>query len=83
MQEATQVLLDARFILISDKKWTKICEDFFRKTRRRTPQGCRLARTTTKYCGKQTAKIIYFLFEFSIIPPKLKFSEAKNNIPHP
>ena len=39
-------------ILISDKKWTKICEDIFRKTRRRTPQGCRLARTTTKYCGK-------------------------------
>ena len=54
------------FILISDKKWTKICEDIFRKTRRRTPQGWRLARTTTKYCGKQTAKIVYFLFEFSI-----------------
>ena len=41
-------------------------KDIFRKTRRRTPQGCRLARTTTKYCGKQTAKIVCFLFEFSI-----------------
>ena len=41
-----------QLILISDKKWTKICEDIFRKARRRTPQGWRLARTTTKYCGK-------------------------------
>ena len=46
------VALVLSLILISDKKWTKICEDIFRKTRRRTPQGCRLARTTTKYCGK-------------------------------
>ena len=60
------VALVLSLILISDKKWTKICEDIFRKTRRRTPQGCRLAKTTTKYCGKQTAKIVYFLFEFSI-----------------
>ena len=49
---APTILYNIKFILISDKRWTKICEDIVRKTRRMTPQGCRLARTTTKYCGK-------------------------------
>ena len=57
---------DAFFILVFNRKKTIIIEDGFRKTRRRTPLGWRLVRTTTKYCGNQTNKKVEFLLKNSI-----------------
>ena len=53
-------------ILIPDRKRTWIYKNNSRKTRRRTQQGCRFARTTTKYCGNQAVKMVRFLLGFSI-----------------
>jgi len=53
-------------ILIPDRKRAWIYKNNSRKTRRRTHQGCRLVRTTTKYCGYYTVKLVRFLLGFSI-----------------
>ena len=53
-------------ILVFNRKKTTIIEDDFCKTRRRTPLGWRLARTTTKYCRNQSDKNVWFLMKTSI-----------------
>ena len=53
-------------MLIFDRNQTIIIEDGFRKTKRKSQADRRLSRLTTKYCGNQSDKNVWFLLKTSI-----------------